>query len=188
MSSPEADLLRVAADASLDELKRAYRKAALAHHPDQNPHPEAARHFRRLTEAYRLLAEKAEHRLPPRPPKPISPAQRVEFLLLDVRGLLRRWPVERWSQVSEGLPARVWVAGALEALLEAWPGAGFVSVDPTPEGLGRAVEAWTPRLTSEAIPAFSRQQTRRLTAVIEIAEARLRALQAPPRKGRRSEP
>lgn len=186
MSSPEADLLKVAPNASLEELKRVYRKAALVHHPDQNPAPEAAHHFRRITEAYRFLAERAEKHAPPRSPQAVAPDQRLEFVLLDVRALLRRWSIDQWSRVVDGLPAAVWVAGALEAFTEAWPGEEWEAVLPSPDGVSRALEGLELRL-SRPRPSFTRAQARKLAAVVDAAEARIRALQAPTRKGRRSE-
>jgi hypothetical protein len=185
MSNPEADLLKVAADAGLEDLKKAYRRAALAHHPDQNPHPEAARHFRRITEAYRVLEARAAAKEPPRAPRVASPAERVGFLLADVRGLLRRWPADRWTGLFDGLPAGVWVISALEVLAEAWPGAPAPSPGvPTPEGVAEAVAAWSDRLARHPVPAdLPRPRRRRLEAALSAAEDRLHALDRPP--GRR---
>ena len=50
-------ILQVGNGASLDEVKKAYRKLAFELHPDLNPgRPEAARRFQRLNEAYVLLS------------------------------------------------------------------------------------------------------------------------------------
>ena len=50
-------LLDVEEDADLDELKRAYRIAAVQHHPDHNGNTaEANRKFRLIRRAYELLA------------------------------------------------------------------------------------------------------------------------------------
>jgi molecular chaperone DnaJ len=47
------DILGVAADASKDDIKKAYRKLAMKHHPDRNPdNPEAEAKFKEVKEAY----------------------------------------------------------------------------------------------------------------------------------------
>ena len=63
----EADyyaLLGVARDASSEEIKRAYRKQALLHHPDRNPEcrEEAEARFKELTQAYAVLMDPAKRR------------------------------------------------------------------------------------------------------------------------------
>jgi len=53
------ELLGVARDASADQIKSAYRKAALKWHPDRNPGtlPEAEKKFRQASEAYGVLSD-----------------------------------------------------------------------------------------------------------------------------------
>lgn len=49
-------ILNVQHDASVEELKRAYREAAIAHHPDHNGNtPEANKRFALIKCAYELL-------------------------------------------------------------------------------------------------------------------------------------
>ena len=52
------DLLDVDRSAPPEELKKAYRRKALAFHPDRNPEdPEAARRFKEVTYAYGILSD-----------------------------------------------------------------------------------------------------------------------------------
>jgi molecular chaperone DnaJ len=52
------EVLGVGRDASESEIKRAYRKLAVKHHPDRNPDdPKAAEKFREATEAYEVLKD-----------------------------------------------------------------------------------------------------------------------------------
>jgi molecular chaperone DnaJ len=52
------DVLDVSRDASEDEIKSAYRKKAMKHHPDRNPEdPEAEKKFKQAAEAYEVLGD-----------------------------------------------------------------------------------------------------------------------------------
>ncbi len=52
------DLLGIAKGASEAEVKKAYRKMAMEHHPDRNQHdPKAEAHFKEINEAYDILKD-----------------------------------------------------------------------------------------------------------------------------------
>ena len=52
------EVLEVTRTASADEIKKAYRKAALKHHPDKNPgDKEAEAKFKECAEAYEVLSD-----------------------------------------------------------------------------------------------------------------------------------
>src|SRR5271170_8365763 len=53
------EVLGVAREASADQIKSAYRKAALQWHPDRNPEnkTEAEENFRQASEAYAVLSD-----------------------------------------------------------------------------------------------------------------------------------
>lgn len=51
------DLLGVARDASDDDIKKAYRKAAMQYHPDRNREADAEAKFKEIAEAYEVLRD-----------------------------------------------------------------------------------------------------------------------------------
>ncbi len=55
-------VLEVAADASDDELKRAYRRLARQWHPDRNPAPDAADRFKEVAAAWELVSDPVRRR------------------------------------------------------------------------------------------------------------------------------
>ena len=58
------DILGVGSDASDAQLKTAYRKGALKHHPDKNAHnPESAEKFKEISTAYETLADPQKRQL-----------------------------------------------------------------------------------------------------------------------------
>ncbi|MBN1614299.1 MAG: DnaJ domain-containing protein [Deltaproteobacteria bacterium] len=51
-------ILGVAKNADAEDIKKAYRKLALKHHPDRNPgNKEAEEHFKKISEAYAVLSD-----------------------------------------------------------------------------------------------------------------------------------
>ncbi len=51
------EILGVDKSASVNEIKSQYRKLALKFHPDRNKSPDAAEHFKEISEAYAVLSE-----------------------------------------------------------------------------------------------------------------------------------
>src|SRR6267142_1042866 len=52
------ELLGVQRGASAEDIKKAYRKLAMQHHPDRNPGDKASEHkFKELSEAYEVLKD-----------------------------------------------------------------------------------------------------------------------------------
>src|SRR5665647_705458 len=52
------EVLGVNRDASEEEIKKAYRKLAMKHHPDRNPdNPNSEEHFKEAKEAYEILSD-----------------------------------------------------------------------------------------------------------------------------------
>lgn len=51
------DVLGVPRDATAEQIKKAYRRAAMKYHPDVNSEPDAAETFKRISEAYEVLSD-----------------------------------------------------------------------------------------------------------------------------------
>ena len=52
------EVLGVSKEASQDDIKKAYRKAAMKHHPDKNPDdPKAEEKFKEIGQAYEALGD-----------------------------------------------------------------------------------------------------------------------------------
>jgi len=57
-------MLDLTKDATPEEVKKAYRKLALRHHPDKNPdNPSAAEKFREINHAYSTLSDEKKRKI-----------------------------------------------------------------------------------------------------------------------------
>src|SRR5690242_14566996 len=57
------EVLGLARDASVDDIRKAYRQAALKYHPDRNPGDATAEpRFKQATEAYQVLSDEEKRK------------------------------------------------------------------------------------------------------------------------------
>lgn len=65
MSTKYYDLLGVQKNSSEDEIKRAYKKLAMKHHPDRNPNnrDQAEKTFKEISHAYNILSDKNKRQM-----------------------------------------------------------------------------------------------------------------------------
>ena len=57
------EVLGVSQTSSSDDVKLQYRKLALKFHPDRNKSPEAAEHFKEISEAYAVLSDSEKRKI-----------------------------------------------------------------------------------------------------------------------------
>lgn len=62
MAKDYYEILGVSRDASIDEIKKAYRNLAKKYHPDINKEPGAADKFKKISEAYAVLSDEEKRR------------------------------------------------------------------------------------------------------------------------------
>lgn len=62
MAADYYEILGVTRDASPEDIKRAYRRLARQYHPDVNGHPDSEETFKRISEAYAILADPQKRR------------------------------------------------------------------------------------------------------------------------------
>ena len=57
------EVLGVSRGASLEEIKKAYRRLALQYHPDRNPAADATEKFKEASEAFDVLGDPGKRRI-----------------------------------------------------------------------------------------------------------------------------
>ena len=57
------EVLNVSKDASIDEIKKAYRQLSMKNHPDRNPDPNAVAEMGKINEAYETLGDANKRRM-----------------------------------------------------------------------------------------------------------------------------
>ena len=98
-------VLGVGRDASTPEIRRAYRRLARQHHPDQNPASGRPERFRTLAEAYAVLNDPArraryDHTIRPAARRDVA---RAMSALGTRRGVLELSPREAWLAAAASL-------------------------------------------------------------------------------------
>src|SRR5579859_4652547 len=125
--------LEVRADASREEIVRAYRRLAFSVHPDAHPDdPDAAERFRGIREAYEVLADRQQRaaydrmRRPPRLPVVFTQPRTHAPATVSFR-----------SGAQAGPGGTAWLRASVADYPSSWTGkvpplwAGPVRVDPT---------------------------------------------------------
>ena len=132
MASADRDfyqILGVPRSASQDEIQRAYRKLARAHHPDVNKDPGAEERFKDVSEAYSVLSDPQTRR-------------RYDAFGPDFRQVPEDVDPEAWRRAQAGSRAGAGPSGRSAFSY----GAGDIDIDDLLGGLfgGRAGRGWGP--------------------------------------------
>ena len=106
------EILGVKQTASPEDVKRAFRRRAMRHHPDRNPNdPKAHAKFNRISEAYEVLSDPGRRQIydlaltlegapaPPQPPPPPREGPR------PAAGSYEQWVEERERQARQAQEA-----------------------------------------------------------------------------------
>lgn len=106
------EILGVKQTASPEDVKRAFRRRAMRHHPDRNPNdPKAHAKFNRISEAYEVLSDPGRRQIydlglalggapaPPQPPPPPREDPR------PAAGSYEQWVEERERQARQAQEA-----------------------------------------------------------------------------------
>ena len=100
------DILGVNRDSSQSEIKRAYRKLAMKHHPDKNQgNEESEKKFKEAAEAYSVLSDdqKKAQKLEGEIPSPANPPPGCKFhTRCPIAEDRCRKEVPQWKKLSEG--------------------------------------------------------------------------------------
>jgi len=76
-------ILEVPRDATIDEVKRSYRRLARKYHPDVNPSPDAQERFIAVTEAYEFVLRKLTQDSAPRSSRNVYESNREAQSIID---------------------------------------------------------------------------------------------------------